>query len=255
MPFINRFQKDKIARSRKIEESTLKNGLRHCIFNTVRDRYVGEWKANKKTGKGVMLTRNKDLYEGDFNNDYRHGFGVLAYHLPKYNVFSLTYRGDWKNGKMHGEGLRVYPGIGFYIGNFKKSKRSGYGQMWYDCGAFYDGDWVDDLREGLGLYVREDGNRYEGSWYKDLKHGTGRFYFLNTGQIQIGVWEKDFCVFSTMLNLPYRQTAKLPTVYPLLNNTLIHMDKIIAVEEVRALSGRKEICLESEISLPSFVST
>ncbi|XP_056643717.1 MORN repeat-containing protein 3-like isoform X2 [Diorhabda sublineata] len=227
MPFINRFQKDKIARSRKIEESTLKNGLRHCIFNTVRDRYVGEWKANKKT----------------------------AYHLPKYNVFSLTYRGDWKNGKMHGEGLRVYPGIGFYIGNFKKSKRSGYGQMWYDCGAFYDGDWVDDLREGLGLYVREDGNRYEGSWYKDLKHGTGRFYFLNTGQIQIGVWEKDFCVFSTMLNLPYRQTAKLPTVYPLLNNTLIHMDKIIAVEEVRALSGRKEICLESEISLPSFVST
>ncbi|XP_072388285.1 MORN repeat-containing protein 3-like isoform X2 [Diabrotica undecimpunctata] len=198
-----------------MEERTLKNGLRHTVFNTAKDKYIGDWKRNQKTGKGVLLTGDKDLYEGDFVDNYRHGFGVSAFYLPKHNVFALKYRGDWKNGKKEGRGLRVYPEVGFYIGHFKNGKRYGYGQMWYNCGSFYDGDWVKDQREGLGLLVREDGNRYEGSWHKDQKHGAGRFYFLNMGILQTGVWKNDICTFSTMKNLPFRQSSKSPTVYPL----------------------------------------
>lgn len=39
-----------LPRSRVLENSTRKNGLRHTIFNTVGDKYVGEWMNDKKTG-------------------------------------------------------------------------------------------------------------------------------------------------------------------------------------------------------------
>ncbi|CAG9834688.1 unnamed protein product [Diabrotica balteata] len=246
MPFFNRFDKTKILRTKQMEERTLKDGLRHTVFNTAKDKYIGDWKRNHKTGKGVLLTGDKDLYEGDFVDNYRHGFGVSAFYLPKHNVFALKYRGDWKNGKKEGRGLRVYPEVGFYIGHFKNGKRYGYGQMWYICGSFYDGDWVKDQREGLGLLVREDGNRYEGSWHKDQKHGAGRFYFLNMGILQTGVWKNDICTFSTMKNLPFRQSSKSPTVYPLSVNTLINLNEIIAAEEKKALAGFGEICLNDD---------
>lgn len=65
------------------------------------------------------------------------------------------------------------------------------------------------------MLIRADGNRYEGNWLKDMKHGKGRFYHLDSGQIQEGVWQEDICVFSTLIDIPFRQTAVLPTPYPI----------------------------------------
>ncbi|KAJ8952817.1 hypothetical protein NQ318_008138, partial [Aromia moschata] len=165
--------------------------------------------------KGVILTKNKDLYEGDVEQNYRHGFGVLAYELPEYKVFSLSYRGDWKNGRMEGFGVRIYNDGSFYIGHWKCNKRHGHGRMWYADKSFYDGDWVKDVRQGLGLLVRKDTNRYEGEWYCDMKNGKGRFFFLTTGVIQDGIWYNDYCVYSCFYNVPYRQTATKPTINPI----------------------------------------
>lgn len=102
------------------------------------------------TGKGVIVTRRDELYEGDLFNNYRHGFGVLAQRISNTDVFKLCYRGDWKNGKMHGYGLRIYPDGTFYLGNFENGKRHGYGQQWSPDGAFFDGEFRNDLKEGLG---------------------------------------------------------------------------------------------------------
>lgn len=76
-------------------------------------------------------------------------------------------------------------------------------------------DCLDTVFEIAGMLVLPNGNRYEGSWLNDQKHGKARLYFLNVGQIQIGVWRLDVCVWSTISNLPFRQAALAPTLYPL----------------------------------------
>lgn len=49
MPFRNRMRNE-LSRSRKLEQSTYKKGLRHAIFFTNGYKYIGEWQDNKKSG-------------------------------------------------------------------------------------------------------------------------------------------------------------------------------------------------------------
>lgn len=45
------------------------------------DQYVGEWKNNKKTGKGRMKYDNGNEYNGDWVNDQKHGKGTFFQRL------------------------------------------------------------------------------------------------------------------------------------------------------------------------------
>ena len=38
-----------------------------------KDVYDGEWNDDKKQGKGTMTYKNKDVYEGEWNDDKKHG--------------------------------------------------------------------------------------------------------------------------------------------------------------------------------------
>lgn len=49
-----------------------------------------------------------------------------------------------------------------------------------------------------------------------MKHGRGRFYHLDSGQMQEGVWKEDVCIYSTIIDIPYRQSSKYPTPYPII---------------------------------------
>lgn len=64
------------------------------------------------------------------------------------------YRGDFKDGHMHGEGLRIFKDGSYYVGGFKHGKRHGYGEMWYANGSWYAGDWVDGFRQGVGKILK-----------------------------------------------------------------------------------------------------
>lgn len=165
-------------------------------------------------GKGFQLSRSGKLYQGDWERGFRHGFGVQGLRNDK-NVFNLQYRGEWKNGNPHGFGAWHYADGSYYLGHWKNGKRHGQGQMWYNDGSFYDGSWIKDLREKLGMFVAPDGNRYEGEWSGDKKHGQGRYFHLDTGQMQEGVWINGNCSFSTIIDIPFRQTAVSATPYPI----------------------------------------
>ena len=39
------------------------------------DEYTGDWKNNKRHGKGVFISMIGDKYEGDWSNDMKHGIG------------------------------------------------------------------------------------------------------------------------------------------------------------------------------------
>ncbi|GJQ83371.1 hypothetical protein Trydic_g18153 [Trypoxylus dichotomus] len=228
------------SRCRNLENSSKKNGLRHAVFAPPKDKYVGQWRDNIKSGKGYLLSRSGQLYEGDWERGYRHGFGVLGVKNDK-DVVLLLYKGEWKNGRMHGIGARHYPDGSYYLGNWKNSKRHGYGQMWYANGSFYDGFWVKDKKEGWGMFVRPDGNRYEGSWKEDHKDGRGRFFHLDSGQLQSGIWKRDVCCFSSIFDIPFRQNAVEGTPYPV---------QCVELEKPEELCQRRDL----DISLGKFYS-
>ena len=86
-------------------------------------RYEGDWKNNKKEGKGIYYYNNGDRYEGNFINDKYDGKGVFYF----------------SNGNR-------------YEGNFKNDKREGEGILYYNNGDRMMGDYIDDKK--IGLHVR-----------------------------------------------------------------------------------------------------
>lgn len=49
-------------------------------------------------GKGKMEWPDNKVYEGDYLDDKKQGFGVFIWPDGRY------YEGEWKNGKQHGVG-------------------------------------------------------------------------------------------------------------------------------------------------------
>ncbi|XP_054289764.1 MORN repeat-containing protein 3-like [Macrosteles quadrilineatus] len=249
MPFLKCYKE---PRSRILEESTKRNGLKHAIFSVSGEKYKGEWKNNLKHGKGSQLWKNKHMYEGDWLNGQRHGYGVLSKILDDGVTQILLYDGDWQYGKPEGFG-RKHSGDEYYEGEFKSGKRHGQGRMWFADGSFYDGTWVDNMKNGLGLFVYPNGNRYEGDWRANQKHGYGEFYHLQTGQLQAGVWNKGTAVCSTMSDIMFRQACLQPTQYPMKKNELESPDLVFEAELRRILHQQAEPEPEmvAEAPLPS----
>jgi hypothetical protein len=76
-----------------------------------------------------------------------------------------TYVGDWKDGRMHGEG------------RYTRAD-----------GSFYEGGWVDGLCHGTGREVDiASGEVYEGGWQSGVRHGEGSI--SRSGKRRRGVWE------------------------------------------------------------------
>ena len=56
--------------------------------------YDGEYKDNKRHGKGVSTFKDGSKYEGKFKNGDYDGHGILYY-----KDGSKQYEGEWKNHK------------------------------------------------------------------------------------------------------------------------------------------------------------
>ena len=60
--------------------------------------YIGEWKEDKKHGKGIIHYYNGDCYEGYFLNNMRDGSGIYCYNSNK-----KCFKGYWTQNVKHGE--------------------------------------------------------------------------------------------------------------------------------------------------------
>ncbi len=69
--------------------------------------YAGEYKNNKRSGKGTAKFANGDVYTGHWNNDAMNGYGTYSFYsgfaLDPYFSFH-EYKGYMLNNTMHGEG-------------------------------------------------------------------------------------------------------------------------------------------------------
>ena len=53
----------------------------------------------------------------------------------------IQYRGDWKKGKMHGEGELTDSKGSYFHGSFVEDAAHGYGEMTWKSGDSYKGGW------------------------------------------------------------------------------------------------------------------
>ena len=94
-------------------------------------------------------------------------YGSILYaHGGKYN-------GEWKNNFEHGFGEYAYSNGDKYIGNFKYGKKEGKGTFYFNDGSIYEGNYKDDQMNGKGSLTNINKEKYFGNFKENKKHGKG----------------------------------------------------------------------------------
>lgn len=142
--------------------------------------YEGEWKDDKRCGKGTYKRYSMGggashtyKYEGEWLNDMEHGQGTQTTsdeHGMHLSTITEVYTGGFKEGKRHGHGVIVKDG---YDGNFAK------GQETYE-GEFEEGrlvgpcvhklvngdvcEFLEGYCKGKGIYTFSNGVKFNAIW-------------------------------------------------------------------------------------------
>ena len=123
------------------------SGYFHNCFGTYSwydgDKYVGEWKDDKKNGQGTYTSAGGDKYVGEYQDDMQHGQGIYTY------ASGSKYIGGYKDGKKNGQGTYISTNGEKYVGEFKDGKLNGYAiQYSADDSILKEGIWKDDKFTG-----------------------------------------------------------------------------------------------------------
>ncbi len=90
---------------------------------------------------------------------------------------TAQYRGEFKEGRKHGKGIKTWPSGDRYEGDFVADRKEGkgvytWGSRSVSAGERYTGEWANDRRNGRGVYEWPSGDRYEGPWKDDRITGA-----------------------------------------------------------------------------------
>lgn len=90
---------------------------------------------------------------------------------------TARYEGEFKQGRKHGHGIKIWPTGDRYEGEFREDRKDGQGKYtWGEgtpwAGEKYSGEYRHDLRDGIGTYEWPDGERYTGNWKNDAVVGV-----------------------------------------------------------------------------------
>lgn len=72
--------------------------------DSLKIRYVGEWKNGFRHGYGVFFYSNGGKYEGLWDSNYKHGFGIFTFHDGSQYV-----------GKFHNDRMIDYNAQGLFV--------------------------------------------------------------------------------------------------------------------------------------------
>jgi hypothetical protein len=158
------------------------------FYRTKNYTYKGQFINGKKSGKGKMENfGRKSVYEGEFNNDMKEGYGI-----EKFND-GTVYKGYYKNNLKHGKGelsLKKEKNISVYTGEFKEGKICGKGKFIWDNKKQYEGDWENNEISGFGILTEND-IKHIGYFSKDKKEGYGASFYLDKKFVILGKWVND----------------------------------------------------------------
>ena len=149
-------------------------------------------------GKGLhYYSKTGNVYEGEWENDMRQGFGTLSVPLdaddhasesPKQNsksdhtssgIADSIFNDSTSSGghkKPDSDDINDHYMAQLrklYAGAWYNDNRHGVGTQFYKDGSVYDGRWENNMKEGWGRMMYADGSVYEGEWHRENRHGQG----------------------------------------------------------------------------------
>ncbi len=150
--------------------------------------YEGGWENNKPNGNGKLSFTNGDYFEGQWE------MGAFVKGIGQLQDASGFYRGQFKNGKRHGEGVLISPnGREYYIGEFKEGYMHGQGQTKFLSGHMHIGSFENNLKQGEGTYYNKDTEEiFCGSWENNILEGP-MTYTDGQGTIFDCVYKQGVC--------------------------------------------------------------
>ncbi|MFH1153724.1 MAG: hypothetical protein V1793_07910 [Pseudomonadota bacterium] len=105
-----------------------------------------------------------EKYVGEVKAGKRHGYGVLEYEENNH-----TYKGYFKDDMFNGKGIMVNPNGVIYEGDFSDNQPNGVGKVTFPDGRIYEGDVQKNKFHGKGVMIYPDGKRQEGM-FEDGKY-------------------------------------------------------------------------------------
>ncbi len=153
------------------------------------DKYVGEWKNNKKHGQGAYTFANGEKYVGEYKDGKTHGQGTYTF------LSGSKYVGDHKDGKRHGQGTYTFASGAKYVGEYKDDKKHGQGTYTWgegpNKGDKYIGEYRYGKKHGQGTYTWADGRREVGTWEHGKLNGYAITYNADGSVNQEGIFKDD----------------------------------------------------------------
>lgn len=115
-------------------------------------RYVGDFEAGKRHGRGKFSFASGNEYEGEYKQDDMHGVGVYKYSGGN------EYRGEWRDNQAHGKGAFTSSQGDTYEGQYRTGKMHGAGTYTYSSGDVFEGEFEDDEEHGKGKCTFHNGD-------------------------------------------------------------------------------------------------
>ena len=134
------------------------NGLRHGYGKDYRDniKYEGDFRKDKKCGKGKILFESGDTYEGEFRDNKFNGYGHYKWEKNKHE-----YKGNYLDGKFNGEGYYKWGENEYYNGEYVNGIKEGEGELSFKDGKKFFVNFTNGKPNGIGIFQDQDGNRCE----------------------------------------------------------------------------------------------
>ena len=148
---------------------------------------------------------------GQWSGGLRHGTGILTFKGPEKHFYS----GEWNQDQKHGWGVMQYPSGSAYEGEWEADRKHGFGTMyWTKSQQRYRGGWKDNQPHGVGEHVWYGGacgakdtraallrcNRFVGMMVGGQRHGEGAMQYASgavppktskfSGNSCTGAWER-----------------------------------------------------------------
>lgn len=127
----------------------------------------------------IRSTKGNILYEGEAFETTKAGYGV-EYYPGEPGKEIAAYRGEYKDGKRHGEGVSYYEdGTLKHKGSYKEGLPHGEGVSYHQNGLVRFEGYFEDWMISSGKEYYDNGNlKFEGFYNSGLRHYYGPRYFV-----------------------------------------------------------------------------
>jgi hypothetical protein len=154
------------------------------------DLYEGEVRFGMFCGEGKMKYSNGTAYDGEWNDNLPHGFGVL-----KDSRTGSVFLGMFCKGDRHGSGEETFPDGTYFSGLFKFGYRSGPGILRIgSTGDVVHGIYAKGRLHGTATVQYGNGDMFIGQFRRGKSHGEGRYTQCDSGDTYIELFHHGRCV-------------------------------------------------------------